>query len=82
MASLFPAPAPLHEDPVHAGPTDQVFQNDGPQWWTFSARGSADVDGYNHLAFEPGPDTFRFRASEIVRAQKARGSLPRTVGTG
>jgi hypothetical protein len=96
MASLFPAPAPSREDPVHAWPTDQVVQYDGPQWWTFSVRGRADVpgsgvavadghDGFSRgaldgLAFEPGTDTFR--APEIVRPSKAPWSLPRTVGSG
>ncbi|KQW03417.1 hypothetical protein ASD08_43845 [Streptomyces sp. Root369] len=96
MASLFPAPAPLHEDPVHAGSTEQVVQYDGPLWSAFFARGRADVDGsgvasanrsgwfargvLDSLACEPGTDPFR--APEIVRAQKARGSLPLTTGTG
>jgi hypothetical protein len=95
MASLFPAPAPSHEDPVHAGPTDQVVQYGGPLWSAFSARGRADADGsgvdsvnrsdwsrgvLDSLAVEPGPDPFR--APEIGRAQKARRPLPRTVGTG
>ncbi|WP_406120724.1 family 43 glycosylhydrolase [Streptomyces canus] len=43
MASLVPAPAPLYEDPVHAGPTDPVVQYDGRQWWMFYTQRRSDA---------------------------------------
>lgn len=43
MTTTPPAPAPLYQDPVHAGPTDPVVVHDGRQWWMFYTQRRADV---------------------------------------
>lgn len=72
MASPRPAPAPLYEDPVHAGPTDPVVLHDGRQWWMFYTQRRADV-------YAPGVAWVHGTAIGVATSADGRGWLYRGV---